>query len=345
MVNARKHIVSVIIPTLNEELFIERCVHSVLNQSFDVEQMDIMVIDGGSSDKTIEMVKTLSVAHPNIRLINNPKRIQSAAFNIGVQDSDSPYIIRLDAHATYDKHYIERSVKLLETHNDYGNVGGTCDILPQNESLIARANALLNHLKFGIGGADFRVGTKAQETDSVPFGAFPRKVLNEIGGMREDLARGEDNEYNSRIRKAGYKIWLDPAIRSSYYARPTLRSSCRQMYANGQSIGQLFYVDRKAIGLRHLVPLAFVMALIVSSILAIFSIYGCYMLGFILAAYILAALAADIDACRKNGWNYFFILPVLFFCVHASYGLGTIVGLLSYTEIGLLIKRIKSVKF
>lgn len=324
--------VSIIIPTFNEEKFIERCVNSVLAQSYPCQQMDIMIVDGESTDKTCELVQTLSTAHPNIRLINNPKRIQSAAFNIGVQASDAPYIIRLDAHATYDKHYIERCIALLESHPEFGNVGGIWDVLPQNESLIARANALLNHLKFGIGGADFRVGTKAQETDSVPFGAFPRKVLNEIGGMREDLARGEDNEYNSRIRKAGYKIWLDPAIRSSYYARPTLRSSCRQMYANGQSIGQLFYVDRKAIGLRHLVPLAFVMALIVSSILAIFSIYGCYMLGFILAAYILAALAADIDACRKNGWNYFFILPVLFFCVHASYGLGTIVGLLTFSK-------------
>lgn len=324
-----KYIAAIIIPTLNEELFIEKCLTSVLSQTFDSRQMDIMVIDGGSSDRTVEIVNTMSREHPNIRVVVNPKRIQSAAFNIGVASSDAPYIIRLDAHTTYESHYIERCISLLENHPEYGNVGGVCEILPQNESLIAQANALLNHLKFGIGGAAFRVGTEAQSVDSVPFGALRREVVEQIKGMREDLARGEDNEFNSRIRKAGYTIWLDPAIRSTYYARPTLGSSCRQMYANGLSIGQLFYIDRQAIGLRHLVPFAFVISIITCLIISIFSIYGWYLLGTIMGTYILAALIADIDACRKNGWKYVFILPLLFFCVHVSYGLGTIVGLIS----------------
>jgi glycosyltransferase involved in cell wall biosynthesis len=324
-----KYIVAIIIPTLNEERFIARCLESVLAQTFDALQMDIMVLDGGSTDQTVSIVEQMAAQYPNIRLITNPKRYQSAAFNLGVASSDAPYIIRLDAHVTYDEQYIARCIDLLRNHPEFGNVGGICEILPQNESLIARANALLNHLKFGIGGADFRVGTQAQETDSVPFGAFPRKVVEQVGGMREDLVRGEDNEYNSRIRKAGYIVWLDPSIRSTYYARPTLGSSCKQMYANGVSIGQLFYIDRQAIGLRHLVPLAFVLTLTESALLAVFSIYGLYLLAAVLGAYILAALAADIDACRKYGWDYIFILPVLFFCVHVSYGVGTMVGLLT----------------
>lgn len=322
------YIVSIIIPTLNEEKFIERCIDSVLHQTYPIDKMDIMVVDGGSTDRTIEIVKALENKYSNIRLLHNALRYQSAAFNIGVQSSCAPYIIRLDAHATYDSRYIELCVNHLEQNPNYGNVGGIWEILPQNESLIARTNALLNHLKFGIGGADFRVGADAQETDSVPFGAFRRDVIDKIGGMREDLARGEDNEYNSRIRKAGYKIWLDPTIRSSYYARPTLSSSCKQMYANGVSIGNLFYVDRKAIGLRHLVPFAFVMALFLSALSAIFCIYGLYLFGTILAAYFIAAIIADIDACRKNGWEFVWILPIMFFCIHISYGIGTIVGLL-----------------
>ncbi|MCR5050237.1 MAG: glycosyltransferase family 2 protein [Paludibacteraceae bacterium] len=329
MTNANKYTVTIIIPTLNEELFIEKCILSVLSQSFDTERMDVIIADGGSTDKTVEIVQNIAKEHTNVRLINNPKRFQSAAFNLGVSVSDSPFVIRMDAHATYDSHYVERCVNLLENHPEYGNVGGICEILPQNNSLIARANALLNHLKFGIGGADFRIGTKAQETDSVPFGAFRRIVIDRVGGMREDLRRGEDNEYNSRIRKAGYTVWFDPSIRSAYYARPSLSSSCKQMYANGISIGQLFYVDRKAIGLRHLVPLAFVLAIIGCALLACFTIYGLYLLCALLLTYALAALFADIDACRKNGWEFIFILPILFFCVHVSYGIGTIFGLFS----------------
>lgn len=323
--------VAVIIPTLNEERFIEHCVRSVMEQTYPIEQMDIMIVDGGSTDRTEAIVRSLSTSYSNIRFLHNPKRYQSAAFNIGVQSSEAPYIVRLDAHATYDTHYIERCVSLLANHADYGNVGGVCEILPQNESLIARANALLNHLRFGIGGAAFRVGTTAQAVDSVPFGAFSREVVNQVGGIREDLARGEDNEYNARIRKAGYTVWLDPAIRSSYYARATWRSSCAQMYANGVSIGTLFYIDRQAIGLRHLVPLAFVLALLGALVATAFSVYGFYLLLAIMTAYTVAALTADIQACRRYGWEYVLVLPPLFFSVHISYGFGTIVGLLKRT--------------
>ena len=163
------------------------------------------------------------------------------------------------------------------------------------------------------------------------FGNFLSMMMgnatDQLTQAREDLARGEDNEYNARIRKAGYTIWLDPAIRSTYYARATWSSSCKQMYSNGISIGNLAYIDRNAIGLRHLVPLAFVLALMLSLITACFTRYGWYAFGIIAGAYTLAAIVADIDACSKHGWEYAFILPAMFFSVHVSYGIGTLIGL------------------
>lgn len=319
----------VIIPTLNEEKFIERCLLSVQNQTYFSDACEVLVVDGGSKDHTREIVQVISSSYPNIRLIDNPHRYQSAAFNIGVKESKGKYIIRMDAHAQYEQHYIERCIQLLEEHEDYGNVGGQCKIIPQNNHLVAQANALLNHLRFGIGGADFRVGTKAKEVDSVPFGAFRREVIEHVGGMRADLARGEDNEYNSRIRQAGYKVWFDPQIQSYYYARATISSSMRQMYLNGKSIGNLVYVDPRAIGLRHLVPFCFVIAMIIGIVAAFFSVWGKWALFALLAIYFIAAFIADISACRAYGWKFFFILPLLFFLVHCSYGIGTIIGLLN----------------
>ncbi len=320
--------ITIIIPTLNEELFIEQCIMSIKRQTYPFEQMEILVVDGGSKDKTRTIVSALSVDYPNVQLLDNPHRYQSAAFNIGVNHSSTKYIIRLDAHATYDTCYIERCIAILEAHPEYGNVGGICEIKPQNESLIARTNALLNHLRFGIGGAAFRIADKAQRVDSVPFGAFRKDIVEQIGGMREDLARGEDNEYNSRIRRAGYTVWLDPGIRSTYYARGTWVTSCKQMYANGVSIGQLFYVDRAAIRLRHLVPLTFVLAVIGAISIGCFTLYGWFLLAAILGSYLVAAIYADIDACRKYGWEYLFILPPMFLSIHLSYGVGTMVGLI-----------------
>ncbi|MDF4241372.1 glycosyltransferase family 2 protein [Prevotella sp. B2-R-102] len=319
--------VAIAIPTLNEERFISRCLDSIIKQTFKFEKMDVMIIDGGSNDKTKDIVAKYQKSHQNIRFIENKKKIQSVAFNIGFKKSTAPYIIRLDAHAEYDSKYISLCIENLKQDEKRGNVGGRCNILPFNQSLWAQTNAILNHSRFGIGGAAFRVSNEAHNTDSVPFGAFPRKIIEEIGGMREDLPRGEDNEYNSRIRKAGYKIFFDPNIISSYFARPTLGASCKQMYANGNSIGYLYYIDREAIGIRHLVPLLFVVSGLFSIIISVLWSPFCYVFCGGLALYIIADAIASIMGAKDNV-KCTLPLFILFFCVHVSYGMGTIAGLI-----------------
>ncbi|RGK35832.1 glycosyltransferase family 2 protein [Prevotella sp. TF12-30] len=318
--------VAVIIPTLNEEKFIARCLDSVIEQSYPFRDMDVMVVDGGSNDRTREIVEEYGRKYINIRFIHNPGRIQSIAFNIGVENSDAPYIVRLDAHALYKPYYIEGCIKGLEGDSKRGNVGGQWDIQPQNDSLWAITNAILNYSKFGIGGASYRIGAKAGDVDTVPFGSFPRTMIEKIGGMRDDLPRGEDNEFNSRIKRAGYSIYFDPAIECIYYARPTLKASCRQMYANGESIGHLFYVDRDSIGLRHMIPLIFVVGIIGGTILSLLFFPFVYLLLAGLCLYFLCDFVASLLAAKEHGWKFLLPLFVMFFCVHFSYGWGTIVG-------------------
>lgn len=327
--------VAVVIPTLNEERFIARCLDSVISQSYPFEDMDVMVVDGGSKDRTKDIVEEYSRKYKNIRFINNPGRIQSIAFNIGVKNSEAPYIVRLDAHATYNKVYIEKCIKNFSAEAEalgcspelVGNVGGVCSIRPQHSGLVAESSAILNQSRFGIGGAAFRVGAPAGFVDTVPFGCFPRKVINRIGGMREDLPRGEDNEFNSRIRKAGYKIYLDPEIVCTYFSRDTLKANMKQMYANGESIGHLFYVDRESIGLRHLVPLLFVTGIIFGAFLSFVWLPFFFALLAGLCLYFTCDLLASVMAAKEHGWKYLLPLFIIFFCVHISYGWGTIVGM------------------
>lgn len=327
--------VAVVIPTLNEEKFIARCLDSVIAQSYPFNDMDVMVVDGGSKDRTKDIVEEYKRKYQNIRFLNNPGRIQSIAFNIGVKSSDAPYIVRLDAHATYNHRYIEKCIEKFSANAEVlgcapefvGNVGGVCSIRPQHSGLIAESSAILNQSRFGIGGAAFRVGAPAGFVDTVPFGCFPRKVLEKVGGMREDLPRGEDNEFNSRIRKAGYKIYLDPKIVCSYFSRDTLRTNMKQMYANGESIGHLFYVDKDSVGIRHLIPLLFVGSILCGVALAFVWLPFFYALLVELCLYFTCDLLASILAAKEHGWKYLLPLFVMFFCVHISYGWGTIVGL------------------
>ena len=327
MVDSTRYQVAVIIPTLNEERFSAGCLDSVVRQTYPFGRMDVMVIDGGSKDRTRAIVEEFGRQYDNIRLLDNPGRIQSVAFNIGCRGSDAPYVIRLDAHVSYDIRYVELCISYLMRCPELGNVGGICKIIPPVSHIIAESNAILNQVPFGIGGAAFRVGKKAAYVDTVPFGAFPRTVIEQIGGMREDLIRGEDNEYNSRIRKAGYKILFDPQIECTYYARDTVTGSVRQMYANGKSIGRLVYIDRTSIGLRHLVPLCFVLCLLLSFVFGFIWLPIWWFAGGILLVYFIAATIATLSICRKFGFKYVLVLPWLFFVVHFSYGCGTIVGL------------------
>lgn len=330
-----KYKVAVVIPTLNEEKFIARCLDSVIAQSYPFADMDVMVVDGGSKDRTKDIVENYKNKYKNIRFLNNPGRIQSIAFNIGVKSSDAPYIVRLDAHATYNHRYIEKCIEKFSANAEVlgcapefvGNVGGVWNIRPQHSGLIAESSAILNQSRFGIGGAAFRVGAPAGFVDTVPFGCFPRKVLEKVGGMREDLPRGEDNEFNSRIRKAGYKIYLDPKIVCSYFSRDTLRTNMKQMYANGESIGHLFYVDKDSVGIRHLIPLLFVGSILCGVALAFVWLPFFYALLVELCLYFTCDLLASILAAKEHGWKYLLPLFVMFFCVHISYGWGTIVGL------------------
>jgi glycosyltransferase involved in cell wall biosynthesis len=322
--------VAIIIPTLNEELYIEACLNSIFNQSYPFEKMDIMVIDGRSSDTTRQIVERISERYRNVRLLDNPDKIQSVAFNIGVKSSTAPYVVRLDAHALYDCKYIELCLKHLSENSQIGDAGGVWNICSRRDALIPNANSILNKSRFGIGGASYRIGAKAGYVDTVPFGAYPRHVIEEIGGMREDLPRGEDNEYVSRIRKAGYKIYLDPAIVCTYFARDTFTGSVKQMYKNGYSIGQLFHIDRSAVGLRHIVPMAFVLGSLFATVLSLIDFKFTILLFLILGCYFLCNVCASVMESIKYGWKYLLPLVILFFSVHVSYGIGSIIGVIMY---------------
>lgn len=317
----------VIIPTLNEEYFIADCLKSVIHQSYPLSMMDIMVVDGGSSDKTAFIVNEFSLKYNEIRFVNNPKKIQSAAFNIGVSKSLASYIIRLDAHAVYDEKYIELCLMHLLKDSQIGNAGGKWLIKAQYDTIIAKANAILNSTTFGIGGASYRVGDKEKNVETVPFGAFPRKVVEEIGPMNESLARGEDNEYNARIRKAGYRIHFDPNIKCIYFARKNLKESCLQMFANGKSVARLLFLDKNYVNVRHLVPLCFVISLFVNALLYNIPLFR-YVFLFEVSIYILLDILVSLYLAIKKGLLFFIPLLFLFPSVHISYGIGTIWGFL-----------------
>ena len=319
--------VSIIIPTLNEELYIEKCLNSVFLQSYPSSQIEIFVIDGGSLDRTKEIINRLCSSHSNLFLLENKKKIQSAAFNIGIDVFKGDILIRLDAHCFYDSKYIQYCVE-NHTLSDYGNVGGFCFMETGTDTNMAKVLARVSSSKFGLGGAAYRVGKVKKYTDSVPFGSFTRKTLSMVGKMNESLPRGEDNEYNSRIREAGYKILFDPRI-ISYYCLPlNSKLFLKKYYTNGYSIGILLRIARKSVSFRHLVPLAFLFALSIGILLSFFNTPFKYALLIFVCIYFIMNLLSAVTKFLKHEIKLIPIYIYIVFLVHLHYGIGTLLGLI-----------------
>jgi glycosyltransferase involved in cell wall biosynthesis len=227
-------IVSVIVPCYNEETTIGLLLEALSEQTFPLEAVEVVIADGLSTDRTREEIVSFQAKNPGLRIkvIDNEARIIPAGLNIAIKESRGTYIIRLDAHAVPNLDYIERCVGALDAGKG-DNVGGVWEIKPSSEDWVARSIARAAGHPLGVGDARYRVGGQPQLVDTVPFGAFQRSLIDQIGPFDESLLSNEDYEFNVRLRSSGGQIWLDPAIRSVYFARSTIESLARQYWRYG----------------------------------------------------------------------------------------------------------------
>lgn len=318
-------IVSVIIPVYNEERYIENCIQSLLEQDYPQNKMEFLFLDGRSTDKTVQIIDTFLEQYSSlIRIIENPNRTQSYAMNIGIMEAKGKYILRLDAHADYDKHYISECVRLLET-GLYQNVGGVADT--KARSKFGEVVALMMSSRFGVGNSQFRTSDMEGPVDTVPFGAFSKDYLVSLGGFDERLNRNEDNEINYRIRKNGGVVYLSPKIRFTYYCRDTLKGILSMAFQNGKWTLIASRLCPGSMSLRHLIPLLFVLSIIALIVLDHFFAVSYLLLMLELALYFSLALLFSIKT--KADFKMILQLLLLFPAFHISYGCGSIFGIIT----------------
>jgi len=322
-------LVSLVIATYNEAKFIGGCLDSLLAQTYPADRMEVLVVDGDSTDGTIDVVTGVAADHPQVRLLANPRRIQVCAYNRAIAAARGDLVFIMSAHATYDAEYVERCVQVSAT-TGAANVGGAWHTEPGRDSSIARSIAVACSVRFGVGGARFRVGGEAGPVDTVPGGAYRRQVFEELGVMDERLIRGEDNEFNARLREHGMTVYFDPAIRTTYYARSTCRGFWGQCFANGTYHVLTLMVNPRGCSLRHFVPFVFVCSLLLAAAAGFFWPAAWWGGAAILGVYLIANLVASFSAAKRNGWRHLFVLPWLFLGSHVSYGLGTLIGLVRF---------------
>ena len=315
--------VSVVMPVYNEEAYIDRCVQSLLLQDYPLDDMEWIFVDGNSKDKTVEILNRYAELYPNlIRIYQNPHKIVPYAMNIGIEASKGIYIIRMDAHSDYAPDYISKCVYYLQK-TDAENVGGVAET--KSHGFVGNAIAKMLSSKFGVGNSHFRTNGTSGYVDTVPFGAFKREVFRKYGGYDERLVRNQDNEMNYRIRKNGGKIYLSDDIHLSYYCRDSIRGIAQMAKKNGMWNVITMKLCPGSMGLRHFIPLAFLLSVLA---LAIFSIFH-WIFALLLGAELLLYGVLDVLFSVRCGCSAKerLLLILLFPVFHLSYGFGSILGL------------------
>lgn len=321
-------VVSLLIPARNEERFISDCLRSILLNDFPREDYEILLVDGMSTDRTVEIASALCPADVTLRVIANEKVLIPAALNAGLSAARGRLLMRMDAHADYSTDYIRRCVELLDG-SGAENVGGVVMSVSKSNTLISRTIAAVLSEAAAVGNSTFRVGAGALSlVDTVFGGCYRTATLRKLGGYDESVHFSEDYLMNLRLRKSGGTILLDPRIVCRYYPRDTLASFLKQTARNGfWTIYPLTLVRDYRPAARHLAPLAFVAA---GAVLACSALtLGGMAAAFFAAAAIIYGLYAGLlglRVARRIGAQYFFSSIAIVVLLHVVYGLGSLVG-------------------
>jgi len=331
--------VSVIMATHNEEKFIERCVLSVLEGTFPHDQLEIVIADGMSTDRTREIVQRLARQYPCVRLIDNPERIAPIAFNRAIKASRGDTILLLSAHSQIDPDFIRIVLDRLE-QSGADIAGGVEVALPPNDTLQARIATAILGSRFGV-GLSFRTRSKEGYVDNVGPTFYRREVFERIGLFDERLVRNQDNELNARLRAAGGRAWMTVATRAYYFGRGTIAALLRQNYRNGFYAMLNWRITPASFSPHHAVPVLFVFSLLVGALAIIFNnqlarihasihdlpgaIYLC-----VLGLYVLLAAVSAVGLALRHRCLAMLLTFFAFPLLHLAYGIGTVMGIFRF---------------
>lgn len=308
--------VTVIVPTYNEVEAIDACLESLAGQDY-AGPLTVVVSDGGSDDGTLARLSAWEGRMPGLVVIHNPARIQSAGLNQAARVASGTMLVRADAHTTYAADYVRRSVA---AHQETGAaVGGV--MRPVGTNAFGRAVAYAMTSPLTVGTGKFHYATARTEVDTVYLGAFPRDDYLAVGGLRSfPSGVAEDADFYYRWRLSGRAVVVDPAIRSTYRPRQSPGRLFSQHFRYGEGKAEMLYVNRRLPSWRPLAPLALVVALAATAVLAVFGLW--WPLAVVACVWLAVLAGSALRAGRLAP-----LVVVAGAIMHVAYGLGMVLGL------------------
>jgi glycosyltransferase involved in cell wall biosynthesis len=321
--------ISIIIPLLNEEKYIDKFIFSLRQQTYPNNKLEFLfLVDDDTIDGTEESIRRFSSGHSNIKIIRQVgKKTVPVLLNQGIKESKGEVVVRLDAHSFYASNYLEKCIEFLEK-TGADNVGGP--VISKGHGFLSNAIALALSSVFGVGNSLFRMSNYEGFVDTVPFGAWRRSTFDKFGFFDESLKRNQDDEFNFRITKNGGNIFMTPQIKSEYYVRGSLSSLWRQYWQFGYFKVKVMKKHKSSPSLRALVPGGFLMTIILSLLLSLFSLLFFKIFSAIFLFYLFFLILGSIfTVVKRRRYQYIAVLPLIFMVIHFSYGLGFLESMVS----------------
>lgn len=320
--------VSVIIPCRNEESNIADAVDSVLSNGYTGD-LEVLIVDGMSGPVTVAILERLQETFSEVRVLSNPSIITPVAMNIGIRESTGEMCLVMGGHSILGPDYIGTTVPRLISDGTVGCVGGQTVSRPRHQGVVAESISAARHSRFGVGNSEYRFASPTvRDVDTVAFGVYRKSVLVQIGMFNEQLLRNQDIELNHRLRRAGYRILLDPVAKVYYTPRASLSGFARQNYSNGFWNIKTWSISPGSLSLRHFVPFFFVSSLMMTGVLGMWFMSLRILFLLIGGSYMTVALLEALRVCVRTRRMQFLGLLLVFPVLHVSYGLGLCRGLL-----------------
>lgn len=316
--------ISIIVPCYNEEGTIRHLLDSVAAQTFPGSQMELIISDGMSSDRTRAVIAGFQKDHPAfaLRILENPARSIPLGLNQAIRQARGEIIIRLDAHSMPIPEYVERCVAAHRSGKG-DNVGGVWEIRPGRNTWIAESISYAAAHPLGVGDALYRLNAKEGAVDTVPFGSFRRALVDRIGFFDESLLANEDYEFNARIRQSGGVVWLDPSIRSIYFSRSTFPALAGQYWRYGFWKLRMLLRYPHTVRWRQALPPLFVLSLVVLSVLSLWAVPARQLLAIQVITYVsILGLAGLKQAVERKRIFSIWGLPLAIAIMHIAWGAG-----------------------
>jgi succinoglycan biosynthesis protein ExoA len=324
--------VSIIMPVYNEGKYIRRSLEAVLRQNYPHERMEVLVVDGNSTDDTRARIQEIGRETPDVSIciLDNPQRIVPSGLNVAISNANGDIIVRVDGHSRIAPDYVSRCVNHLLASN-VAAVGGKIETI--GETWLGRGIAIGMTSRFGVGAVSFRTSTARSEcepVDTIVFGAYWCRTLRDGGPFDEAMSRNEDDEYNFRLRKLGKLLQFCPDISSEYYCQCSLGGLWRQYYYYGLWKVRVMQKHPKQMSLRHFLPALLILYLVLNISLAFVDPRLIVLLIMAISIYMFALLFMTITLSFKLGFQYIVLLPFVFVVLHFAYGSGFLRGLIEF---------------